>query len=38
MKFFDFFDLDGNPFSVVNEVAGSPFHSDNVREMQEKEK
>lgn len=38
MKFFDFFDLDGNPFSVVNEVAGSSFHSDNVREMQEEEK
>lgn len=38
MKFFDFFDLDGNPFSVVNEVEGSPFHSDNVREMQEKKK
>ncbi|MCH1626031.1 VOC family protein [Ferdinandcohnia quinoae] len=35
MKFFDFFDLDGNPFSVVNEVDGSPFHSDNVRKMQE---
>ncbi|GIN72429.1 hypothetical protein J14TS2_29040 [Bacillus sp. J14TS2] len=34
MKFFDFFDLDGNPFSVVNEVKGSPFHSDHVKEMQ----
>ncbi|WP_042148044.1 VOC family protein [Paucisalibacillus sp. EB02] len=34
MKFFDFFDLDGNPFSVVNEVEGSPFHSEQVREMQ----
>jgi glyoxylase I family protein len=35
MKFFDFFDLDGNPFSVVNEVDHSPFHSNNVRKMQE---
>ncbi|MCG7344875.1 VOC family protein [Sporosarcina sp. ACRSL] len=35
MKFFDFFDLDGNPYSVVNEVENSPFHSDNVRKMQE---
>ncbi|QTD42511.1 VOC family protein [Sporosarcina sp. Te-1] len=34
MKFFDFFDLDGNPFSVVNEVESSPFHSDNVKKMQ----
>ena len=34
MKFFDFIDLDGNPFSVVNEVDGSPYHSDNVRKMQ----
>ncbi|MCM3398134.1 VOC family protein [Oceanobacillus profundus] len=38
MKFFDFFDLDGNPFSVVNEVDGSPYHSDNVRKMQESDK
>ncbi|MEM5590734.1 hypothetical protein AAHH67_01435 [Niallia circulans] len=38
MKFFDFFDLDGNPFSVVNEVSNSPFHSDNVRKMQERDK
>ncbi|AYV68657.1 VOC family protein [Niallia circulans] len=38
MKFFDFFDLDGNPFSVVNEVSNSPFHSENVREMQERDK
>ena len=37
MKFFDFFDLDGNPFSVVNEVSNSPFHSDNVRKMQERD-
>lgn len=38
MKFFDFFDLDNNPFSVVNEVEGSSFHSDNVRKMQERER
>ncbi|WP_226680901.1 VOC family protein [Sutcliffiella horikoshii] len=38
MKFFDFFDLDGNPFSVVNEVDGSPYHSDNVRKMQERDR
>lgn len=38
MKFFDFFDLDGNPFSVVDEVSDSPFHSDNVRKMQERDK
>lgn len=38
MKFFDFFDLDGNPFSVVNEVEGSPYHSDNVRKMQESDR
>lgn len=37
MKFFDFFDLDGNPFSVVNEVSNSPFHSDNIRKMQERD-
>ncbi|TFD99928.1 VOC family protein [Jeotgalibacillus sp. R-1-5s-1] len=36
MKFFDFFDPDGNPFSVVNEVKGSPFHRDSVRKMQVK--
>ncbi|CAG9623135.1 VOC family protein [Sutcliffiella rhizosphaerae] len=35
MKFFDFYDLDGNLFSVVDEPADSPFHSDNVRKMQE---
>ncbi|WP_404456609.1 hypothetical protein [Oceanobacillus kapialis] len=38
MSFFDFFDLDGNPLSVVNEVEGSPYHSDNVRKMQESDK
>ncbi|MRX73428.1 VOC family protein [Bacillus lacus] len=38
MKFFDFFDLDGNPFSVVNEVDASPYHSDHVRKMQERDK
>ncbi|WP_026675596.1 VOC family protein [Alkalihalobacterium bogoriense] len=37
MKHFDFFDLDGNPFSVVSEVADSPFHSENVRKMQERD-
>lgn len=36
MKCFDFFDLDGNPFSVVNEVEDSPFHSKQVQKMQEK--
>jgi glyoxylase I family protein len=35
MRFFDFFDPDGNPFSVVNEVEGSPFHRDEVRKKQE---
>ncbi|WP_409290830.1 VOC family protein [Peribacillus sp. SCS-37] len=38
MKYFDFVDLDGNPFSVVNEVAGSPYHSDQVRQMQERDR
>ncbi|NRG46627.1 VOC family protein [Bacillus sp. CRN 9] len=38
MKFFDFFDLDENPFSVVNEVDGSAYHSDNVMKMQERDK
>lgn len=38
MKCFDFFDLDGNPFSVVNEVESSPFHSDHVRHAQKKER
>ncbi|SER54818.1 Glyoxalase-like domain-containing protein [Gracilibacillus ureilyticus] len=36
MKFFDFFDLDNNPFSVVYEDINSPFHPDNIRKMQEK--
>ncbi|OIU72026.1 VOC family protein [Rossellomorea aquimaris] len=35
MKFFDFIDPDGNPFSVVNEVEGSPFHREEVKKMQE---
>ncbi|MFI8684903.1 VOC family protein [Rossellomorea sp. NPDC077527] len=35
MRFFDFFDPDGNPFSVVSEVEGSPFHSDNIKKLQE---
>jgi glyoxylase I family protein len=34
MKAFDFNDPDGNPFSIVNEVTGSPFHSDEVRKLQ----
>ena len=37
MKFFDFFDLDGNPFSVVNEVTSSPYHSQHIRQLQENE-
>ncbi|MRX71249.1 VOC family protein [Bacillus lacus] len=36
MKFFDFYDLDGNSFSVVSEVEDSPYHSDQVRRMQER--
>lgn len=35
MKGFDFYDPDGNPFSVVDEVETSPFHSDRVKEKQE---
>lgn len=35
MKYFDFFDLDGNSFSVVNETEDSPFHSENVKKMQQ---
>ncbi|WP_137744451.1 VOC family protein [Robertmurraya siralis] len=31
MKSFDFFDLDGNPFSVVNEERDSPFYSGQVK-------
>ncbi|KUP07637.1 glyoxalase [Bacillus coahuilensis p1.1.43] len=34
MKFFDFFDLHGHSFSVVEEVAGSPFHSDHIKRIQ----
>ena len=34
MKGFDFFDPDGNPFSVVDEDESSPFHSDHVKERQ----
>ena len=37
MKFFDFYDLDGNPFSVVNEVESSPYHSDHIRKLQEQD-
>ncbi|MEX3711494.1 VOC family protein [Cytobacillus horneckiae] len=35
MKGFDFFDLDGNAFSVVDEDINSPFHSNNIMELQE---
>ena len=34
MKGFDFFDPDGNPFSVVDEDESSPFHSDRIKERQ----
>lgn len=34
MKVFDFFDLDGNPFSVVNECKDSPYHREEVRKAQ----
>ena len=37
MKFFDFYDLDGNPFSVVNEVESSPYHSDHIKKLQEQD-
>ena len=36
MKCFDFYDLDGNTFSVVNEVESSPYHRDEVRKLQSK--
>lgn len=36
MKVFDFYDLDGNTFSVVNEVKDSPYHRDEVRKAQNK--
>lgn len=35
MKCFDFFDLDGNSFSVVNETKDSPFYSENVKRLQD---
>ncbi|MBM7587465.1 putative enzyme related to lactoylglutathione lyase [Bacillus pakistanensis] len=34
MKGFDFFDLDENPFSVVNEDKSSPYYRENVRRLQ----
>ncbi|MDP4549461.1 VOC family protein [Alkalihalobacillus macyae] len=37
MTFFDFCDLDGNSFSVVNEVKDSPFHTDHVKKLQQSE-
>ncbi|OZU87470.1 glyoxalase [Virgibacillus indicus] len=38
MKHFDFFDLDMNAFSVVDEPVDSPFHRDNVKMMQQNRK
>lgn len=35
MKYFDFFDLDNNTFSVVDEPVDSPFHRENVKRMQQ---
>ncbi|MDQ0483789.1 VOC family protein [Guptibacillus hwajinpoensis] len=35
MTCFDFYDLDGNSFSVVNEVKDSPFHTDHVKKLQQ---
>ncbi|MFC7364401.1 MULTISPECIES: VOC family protein [Bhargavaea] len=32
MKYFDFFDLDGNTFSVVEEDPDSPFYQDHLEE------
>ena len=37
MKAFDFYDLDGNPFSITNEVDHSPYHSDTIRKLQEQD-
>jgi len=37
MKGFDFFDLDGNPFSVVDEEPESPFHLEQIRKRQGKD-
>ena len=34
MRSFDFFDPDGNPFSVVSEEESSPFHSNHIKELQ----
>ena len=31
MKGFDFFDPDGNSFSIVSEEMGSPYHKDNLK-------
>ncbi|MBM7702149.1 VOC family protein [Metabacillus iocasae] len=36
MKSFEFFDLDGNAFSVVSEEESSPFHEVQVRKLQQK--
>ncbi|MER2059478.1 MAG: VOC family protein [Niallia sp.] len=34
MKYFDFFDPDGNAFSVVDESIDSPFHTANIQKLQ----
>ncbi|MGM0846425.1 MAG: VOC family protein [Bacillota bacterium] len=34
MKGFDFYDPDGNTFSVVDETEESPFHSENIKRLQ----
>ncbi len=34
MTCFDFYDLDGNSFSVVSEIKDSPFHSDEIQKLQ----
>lgn len=35
MKWFDFYDPDGNTFSIVDEAEDSPFHSDNIKRLQD---
>lgn len=34
MKYFDCEDPDGNTLSIIEEVKGSPFHSDHIEELQ----
>ncbi|WP_166786763.1 VOC family protein [Jeotgalibacillus salarius] len=36
MKYFDCADPDGNVLSIVEEVPGSPFHSEQVEKLQQK--